>query len=207
MLEQLLQHRVVIIFRGQTPEQCLELTRVLAPAGLRYFEVTMNSPNALESIRLLRERAGGEVRVGAGTVTKLAEVEQVQAAGAEYVVSPHTNLAIIERTKKLGMMSIPGAFTPTEVLAAYDAGADLIKVFPIRSVGPDYIRQLRGPIPHIPFMTTGGVTLEMVRPLREAGADAVGVGVALLIGDANLQDPGSREAVVARATELVEAAK
>jgi 2-dehydro-3-deoxyphosphogluconate aldolase/(4S)-4-hydroxy-2-oxoglutarate aldolase len=205
MLEQLLASRIVLIYRGQTPEDCAALTRVLADAGIRYFEVTMNTPNALKAIRLLRDQAGDGIHIGAGTVTKPEEVDQVQAAGATYIVSPNTNFKVIERTKQLGMFSIPGAFTPTEIMNAYEAGADIVKVFPIRNVGADYIRQLRGPIKDIPFMTTGGVTLELVRPLREAGADAVGVGIHYFGSGGNPDDPAYRQSLTEQAKKFIDA--
>lgn len=179
-LQSLKKHRIVMIYRGFSSEQCLELTEHLLAVGIRYFEVTMNTPDALRIVKLLATRYEQQAFIGAGTVTTVKQVEQVADAGGTFLVSPHVDTNIIERTKKLGLNSIPGAFTPTEILAARNAGGDIIKVFPIKQIGADYIKQFRGPFADIPLMPTGGITLDMVQGLMQAGGDAIGLGAQLL---------------------------
>jgi 2-dehydro-3-deoxyphosphogluconate aldolase/(4S)-4-hydroxy-2-oxoglutarate aldolase len=183
IVEALCEHRVVVIYRGFSTERCRELTATLARAGVRLFEVTMNSPTPTETIRALRGDCGSDVRIGAGTVTDPGEVTRVAEAGAEFVISPHLDSAVVAATKDAGLAAIPGAFTPTEVLAAARAGADLVKVFPIRPVGPDYLRQLRGPLPDVPLVATGGVDAELAGRCLAAGATGVAIGVHLLGAD------------------------
>jgi 2-dehydro-3-deoxyphosphogluconate aldolase/(4S)-4-hydroxy-2-oxoglutarate aldolase len=189
------QHRVVIIYRGYGPQECLDLTRLLCSAGLRLFEVTMNSDSPLASIELLRAELGSEATIGAGTVLAEDEVGKAAAAGAAFVVSPDINEGVVARTKEAGLASVPGAFTPTEILRAARAGADLVKVFPIRPVGAGYIRQLRGPLPDVELVATGGVDADLARQCFEEGCAGVGVGAHLLGAR-----PGARfdEAEVAR---------
>ncbi|WP_186446146.1 bifunctional 4-hydroxy-2-oxoglutarate aldolase/2-dehydro-3-deoxy-phosphogluconate aldolase [Paenibacillus cremeus] len=179
-VEDVKKHRVVMIYRGLGPEECLAFTEVLKETGIRYFEVTLNTPGAMESIKLMKDRFGSEVSVGAGTVLTAEQVKEVADAGGAYIISPNMNEDVIKTTKQLGLYSIPGAFTPTEIVRACEVGADMVKVFPINVVGAEYIRQLRGPLEDIPFMATGGVKLDMVEGLFKAGTDAIGLGVHLL---------------------------
>jgi len=195
--------RIVVVLRGLDPDACLRASDALMEGGIGLFEVTMNSPRPLEGIRTLIEALGDRAGIGAGTVTSAEQVEAAADAGARYIVSPDTNPAVIRRTRELGLVSIPGALTPTEVLRARDAGAHMVKVFPIRSVGADHLNQLRGPIDDVRFMATGGVTLEMIPDLMAAGASAVAMGLHLLRGaDA---DPDAIDVLTARAPLFREA--
>lgn len=196
--------RIVVVLRGLEPAACVRASRALAAGGIGLFEVTMNSPRPLEGIRALIEAFGDRAGIGAGTVTSVEQVESAADAGARYVVSPDTNPAVIRRTRELGLVSIPGALTPTEVLRARDAGAHMVKVFPIRSVGADYLRQLRGPIDDVRFVATGGVTLEMIPELMAAGASAVAMGLHLLRDGS--ADPDDVEVLKARAPLFRQAA-
>ncbi|MBD2870941.1 bifunctional 4-hydroxy-2-oxoglutarate aldolase/2-dehydro-3-deoxy-phosphogluconate aldolase [Paenibacillus arenilitoris] len=179
-LEELYESPMVIIYRGVQAEDCLQMTKALAEAGIRHFEVTMNSPGAIDAIRLLAELAGDGVRIGAGTVLTAEQVREVSEAGGQFIISPNTNEEVIRTTKRLGLHSIPGAFTPTEIIHARECGADIVKVFPVNVVGPEYIKQLRGPLQDIPLMATGGVRLDMVEELFLSGVNAIGLGVHLL---------------------------
>jgi len=179
-IEDVKKHRIVMIYRGLGSEECLAFTEVLKEAGIRYFEVTLNTPGAIESIKRIKAIFGSEVQVGAGTVLTAEQVREVANAGGSYIISPNMNEDVIKTTKQLGLYSIPGAFTPTEIVRAREVGADIVKVFPINVVGAEYIRQLRGPLEDIPFMATGGIKLDMVEDLLKAGADAIGMGVQLL---------------------------
>lgn len=174
------QNRIVIIYRGLNPEECLEVSNVLYDAGIRLFEVTMNSPDTEDSIRLLHSKMPSDTYIGAGTVRKPQQVKSVHDAGASYIISPNTNVEVIKQTKALGLISIPGAMTPTEVDVAVQAGADIIKIFPINFLGPEFIRQLKGPLDNIEFLACGGLKIEMVEDLFAAGCTSMGIGLQLL---------------------------
>ncbi|OLE30532.1 MAG: 2-dehydro-3-deoxyphosphogluconate aldolase [Actinobacteria bacterium 13_1_20CM_3_71_11] len=193
---------VVAILRGRRAEHLDTVLDVLVDAGIRSLEVTLNTPGALEAIRRARTRFGEEVSVGAGTVRTVADVEDAVAAGAQFLVSPHTDPALGARARELSAAYLPGALTPTEIVTAWNSGAAAVKLFPARLGGPRYLRDLREPLPDIPIVPTGGVSAENVGEWFAAGAVAVGVG-GTLIGDA--LDGGDLTALTARATELVKA--
>ncbi|AXK31862.1 hypothetical protein DVA86_03570 [Streptomyces armeniacus] len=199
LLSDLERSRVLAIFRGQSPGQCADLAEGLYEAGIRLFEVTLNSADPFAGIAALRDRLGADARVGAGTVLTTGEVEQVADAGGRFVVSPDIEPGVVERTKELGMGSVPGALTPTEVLRAVRAGADAVKVFPVSSVGAGHIRQLRGPLPDVPYVATGGVDADLASACIDAGCAGVGVAVHLL------GDPADPESVVRGARRLTAA--
>ena len=178
-LEQILRYQLVAILRGCEPERVPEIAAALADGGVRLLEVTLNSPDAMEVIRRLARTMGDRLLVGAGTVLTAAEAEMAIDAGAGFILSPSLDPDTIRATKKGGAVSVPGAFTATEILTAWRSGADIVKVFPA-SVGAQYIRDLRGPLPQIPLMPTGGVNLSNIREFRAAGAAAFGIGSALV---------------------------
>ena len=156
-----------------------ELERAVAAAlagGLKTLEITLNRPEAIEQIAQIKNRYAGEVELGAGTVLNQESAKQAIDAGAEFIVSPAVLPDVIKYCRDHAIPVFPGALSPTEVLNAYRAGAEMVKVFPIQSLGPAYIRSLKGPFPEIALMPTGGVTLESVPHYFKAGADAVGVG-------------------------------
>ncbi|KID31605.1 bifunctional 4-hydroxy-2-oxoglutarate aldolase/2-dehydro-3-deoxy-phosphogluconate aldolase [Prauserella rugosa] len=188
ILDQVRRHRAMVIFRGQSPRECLSLAEVLHGEGIRLFEVTLNSADPFAAITALRAEYGDELPVGAGTVLTAADVERAADAGAQFVVSPHVDEDVLARAGQLGLGTVPGAFTATEVVRAVRLGADVVKVFPISPVGAEHIRQLRGPLPDVPMMATGGVGPELAGACLAAGCAGVGVGVQLL-GDPS--DPPS----------------
>ena len=175
----ILQHRVVAILRGCDPAHILPTAEALYKGGIRLLEITLNSRDALNAIRETNTRLGDKLLIGAGTVLSADEAEAAIAAGARFILSPSLDLPTIHRTLELGALSIPGAFTATEILTAWRNGAGMVKVFPA-SVGPAYFRDLRGPLPQIPLMPTGGVNLENIRQFQKAGAAAFGIGSALV---------------------------
>lgn len=186
-LKSIRENRIVIIYRGFNPGDCLKASKVLYDAGIRLFEVTMNSEDTTESISLLQSELESDTFVGAGTVMETEQVELAYKAGASFILSPNTDVEVIKRTKELTMTSIPGAMTPTEVTLAAKTGGDLIKVFPINTLGPEYINQLQGPLDNIDFLACGGIEIEMVEDLFQAGSTAIGVGVQLL-GDGLIEN-------------------
>jgi 2-dehydro-3-deoxyphosphogluconate aldolase/(4S)-4-hydroxy-2-oxoglutarate aldolase len=143
------------------------------------LEITLNSPGALDLIRRVAGTMGDRLLVGAGTVVTPEEAELAIDAGAKFILSPSLDVETIQVTKELGAVSVPGAFTATEILMAWRNGADIVKVFPA-SVGASYLRDLRGPLPQIRLMPTGGVNLNNIREFRAAGAVAYGIGSALV---------------------------
>jgi Entner-Doudoroff aldolase len=183
--------RVVAILRGGLGGREEEIVSVLVGAGITAVEVTLNSPDALGTIERLAKRYGAMAAIGAGTVLTEAEVERVAGIGGQFIVSPNRNRGVIEATKRLGLVSLPGCFTPSEIVEALDAGADAIKLFPVQPLGLDFVRAIQGPLGGIRPVPTGGVTPEMARQYFGAGAWAVGVGSELLgrelTGEASLE--------------------
>ncbi|MFV5936581.1 bifunctional 4-hydroxy-2-oxoglutarate aldolase/2-dehydro-3-deoxy-phosphogluconate aldolase [Mammaliicoccus sciuri] len=172
--------KLIAILRNANPNDILPIVESLYKAGIRAIEVTMNSPKALESIELISNEMKGKVVVGAGTVLDAESARLAILSGATFILSPTVDKDTIRMSKKYGAVSIPGALTPTEILEAYEYGGDIIKVFPTTSLGPEYIKDLQGPLPHIPLLPTGGVSIDNVTDFIEAGAVGVGLGSALV---------------------------
>ncbi|GIO24872.1 bifunctional 4-hydroxy-2-oxoglutarate aldolase/2-dehydro-3-deoxy-phosphogluconate aldolase [Oceanobacillus sp. J11TS1] len=177
--EAIYQHKVIAIIRGAKKEDLQQIGNALKGGGVRLIEVTLNSLNALEGIKLLKETLGREMKVGAGTVLDPESAKAAIDAGADFILSPTVSTETIKMTKRYGKVSIPGAFTPTEILTAYEHGADLVKVFPA-SIGAAYIKDIRGPLSHIPLIPTGGVNENNIADFKKAGAAAFGIGSSLV---------------------------
>ncbi|MFF7994266.1 bifunctional 4-hydroxy-2-oxoglutarate aldolase/2-dehydro-3-deoxy-phosphogluconate aldolase [Kitasatospora xanthocidica] len=197
-------HRLVAILRSATADGLGAAVRVLADAGVRCLEVTLPTPGSLAAVAEARTRFGDELVIGVGTVLRTAEVRRAADAGARFVVSPNLHPPVVETARELGLGALPGVFTPTEALAAMDAGATAAKLFPAVALGPGYVAALRAPLPDLPLVATGGVALADVRPWLAAGALAVAVGSPLL-GDA--LDGGDLGALRRRAATFVAAAR
>jgi 2-dehydro-3-deoxyphosphogluconate aldolase / (4S)-4-hydroxy-2-oxoglutarate aldolase len=175
--------RVIAILRGDfRGNECL-LADSLMAGGITAMEVTLNSANAFEVIRNLVKHPKGNAVIGAGTVLTVEEVKRVAGIGGQFIVSPNRDVAVIEATKKLGLSSFPGCFTPTEICEAKLAGADAIKLFPASSMGIGYLKALMGPLPDLKYVPTGGVTPALAREYTASGAWAVGVGSELISKD------------------------
>ncbi|MFW2339063.1 MAG: bifunctional 4-hydroxy-2-oxoglutarate aldolase/2-dehydro-3-deoxy-phosphogluconate aldolase [Acidimicrobiia bacterium] len=187
--------RLIAVFRGLHPDRVVAVADVLDRAGIGVLEVTMDSPVAERSIERLASRSV----VGAGTVMNVAEAEAAVAAGAAFLVSPHTDLDVVEWAVDRGVPVLPGAFTPTEIMVAWNAGAAAVKVFPASVAGPGLLKAVGGPMAGIPLIPTGGVTAENAAAYLEAGAIAVGLG-GWLTGHADL------DVVAERAAATVESA-
>ena len=174
----LYKHKIVAIIRGAKPGDVMEIAAALHNGGIRALEVTLNSENALVLIRQLADQFKDSMQVGAGTVLNSASAMAAIAAGAQFIISPLLDIDTISVTKAQGIVSIPGAYTATEIVKAHEAGADIVKVFPAQSA--QYIKDLRGPLSHIPLMPTGGVNISNICAFRDAGAIAFGIGSALV---------------------------
>ena len=176
-LEMVRRGRLVAIIRGDFREYMDTLAAILLDNDILAVEITMNSPNATQSIEQLSANFGDRMAIGAGTVLSVEQVGMAAQAGAGFIVSPNRNLKVIEETKHRDLVSIPGCFTLSEVVEALDAGADAVKLFPASAVGPSYLGAIFGPLgSSVRVVPTGGVTPETARLYLKAGAWAVGVG-------------------------------
>jgi len=191
--------RVIAILRGDFSNLFGQIAHILAEAGIRAMEVTMNSPSALDGIRQMKEATGEACLVGAGTVLNEQQAEAAIAAGAEFIVAPNTNPRVIAHCLAHSVCVIPGAYTPTEILQAQSLGAPLIKLFPADLT---YFKALRGPLNDVPFVVTGGVSLENAGAFLRAGAVAVGIGSQLVNSD--VRDADGLQTLAQRARKLVE---
>jgi 2-dehydro-3-deoxyphosphogluconate aldolase/(4S)-4-hydroxy-2-oxoglutarate aldolase len=179
ILSKILDQQIVAIIRGAQPDDVLHIVRALSAGGVNLLEVTLNSKDALAAINKIAVQLSDQVTVGAGTVLDAEMAKAAMDAGAKFIISPSLDLKTIRATKDGGAVSIPGAFTATEIYTAYKNGGDIIKVFPA-SVGPGYLKDIRGPFPQIPLMPTGGVNLSNISDFKKAGAVAFGIGSALV---------------------------
>ena len=179
-LARVLDCGIVAVVRSHDSQQLVEVVRALVDGGVTVAEITMTVPHALEVLAQVRKTLGDRVLLGAGTVLDPETARAVLLAGAEYIVSPTVNLDVIRLCQRYNKLVMPGAFTPTEILNAWEAGADIVKVFPAEVVGPAYFKALRGPLPQIRLMPTGGVDLATAGEFLKAGACCLGIGSQLV---------------------------
>lgn len=180
VVQQIEEAGVVAVIRLKEPDRLRAVIDAIAAGGIRALEVTMTVPGAVGLIRELAPTLPPGFLLGAGTVLDAETAGRVIDAGAQFVVSPVFRLETIRACHERGVPSMPGCFTPTEILNAWDAGADIVKVFPATALGPAFFKDIRGPLPQVKLMPTGGVTLDNAGEWIRAGAVAVGVGTALL---------------------------
>jgi 2-dehydro-3-deoxyphosphogluconate aldolase/(4S)-4-hydroxy-2-oxoglutarate aldolase len=187
LVNTILEKRVIVIVRKTYGEPLYRLAEALFEGGLRFLEVTFDhtDPEGIEktcsAITALQKQLGSKgMHIGAGTVLTADQVDRAAAAGAQYIISPNVNTAVIARTKELGLVSIPGAMTPTEIVDADEAGADFIKVFPASFLGTKYIKDIRGPLGHIRYLATGGIGEQNFLEYIEAGYQGAGMGGVLV---------------------------
>lgn len=197
--------RVVAILRAENADRAEAVVDVLVEAGVRSLELTLTTKGALDVVERLAARVPAEVEVGVGTVLTAADVDSSVAAGARFVVSPSVEPDVIAAALRHRIASYPGAFTPTEIAAAWKAGASAVKLFPAGHLGPGYLKDVRAPLPDIPVVPTGGVDIASVGGWLAAGAVAVGMG-SPLIGDA-LSPDGDLTALAERAAAALAAAR
>src|SRR5437588_6649817 len=175
-LQHVLDCGVVAVVRSPDSQQLVEVARALAEGGVRTVEITMSVPNALDVVRQVRQALGDKVLLGAGTILDPETARAALLAGAEYLVAPTVNLDVIRLCQRYDKLVMPGAFTPTEILTAWEAGADIVKVFPADVLGPAFFQAMRGPLPQVRLMPTGGVDLNTAAEFLRAGACCLGVG-------------------------------
>ena len=179
-LKRILDCGIVAVVRAESGELLAQVVRALAEGGVTAAEITFTVPDAIEVIRQVRKEVGDAVCLGAGTVLDPETARAALLAGAEYIVSPAVNLDVIRLCRRYDKPVMPGAFTPTEVLSAWEAGADVVKIFPADVGGPPFLKALRGPLPQVKLMPTGGVDLNTAEAFLKAGACCLGVGSSLV---------------------------
>jgi 2-dehydro-3-deoxyphosphogluconate aldolase/(4S)-4-hydroxy-2-oxoglutarate aldolase len=194
---------IVPVVRTSSAESAVKAVEAIYEGGIRAAEITMTVPGAIRALEAVADQFGDKIVLGAGTVLDPESARISMLAGAEFFVTPSLKLATIEMVKRYGKVIMPGALTPTEVLAAWEAGADIVKIFPCGNVGgPKYIRALKAPFPQIEMIPTGGVNLETAGEFLKAGACAVAVGAELV--DAKTIKEGRYEIFTERARKFLE---
>jgi len=196
---------VVAVIRAKSKDQLVGIAQALLAGGVPAIEITMSTPKAIAGIEMLADQFGDKAVIGVGTVIDAATARDAIAAGAQFVVSPVFDPAIVETTIRYGKISIPGAFTPTEILRAWTGGADVVKVFPSTVLGPGYFRDILAPLPQLRLTPTGGVDQKNAGDWIKAGAVFVGAGSSLVSKDALAKDDWS--AITAAAKLFVDAVR
>ncbi len=179
-LSEIKKKKIITIVRGLSLEDTLNAVAAVIAGGLNAIEVTycqnQEDIKTIDIIHALNETFGSDILLGAGTVMTMNQLQSAYQAGAKYIISPHTDITLIHETKQMGLISIPGAYTASEIVSCYAAGADIIKVFPAETGGPEYIKALRSPLAHIPLAAVGGVNLNNINDFFKAGVCCVGIG-------------------------------
>lgn len=202
-----LETKVVAIVRGFPPEICVRLADAYRRGGIRLVEVTFNQrepetwKDTAAAIRAIRDEFKGGVRAGAGTVLTAEQLSMCEDAGGEYIVTPNVKPDLISAAVERGLVAMPGALTPSEAVDAWEAGASFVKLFPAGTLGPDYVKAVRAPLSHIPFLAVGGVSASNAADFMRAGC--VGVGVGGNLTNKEWIDAGAWDRIASAARELV----
>ena len=182
----ILKEKLIVIFRRVPVDKIGRLAETLVDAGIKFLEVTFDQQaktpkkDYAECIRAIRDAVGEKLLLGAGTVLTADQVQAAYDNGAMYIISPNTNVDVIKKTRELNLVSIPGAMTPSEICFAWEHGADIVKLFPADDLGYHYIMNLRGPLPHIPLLATGGVNPTTIPEFLKCGINGVGTGASIV---------------------------
>ena len=207
VIEGIYRYKLVAIVRGMESSLCQPLSEALYAGGIRLMEITFDQtgkipfPKTADAIKALATMWGEKMQIGAGTVLSIEQLYMAKSAGARYIVTPNTNSFIIQEAKKLDMAVLAGAFTPSEIQMAFEAGADFIKVFPAASLGASYVKALRAPLGHIPMLAVGGVNEKNIQEFLQAGMAGAGVGGNL--ADMKLILQGDYDRITALAKQYV----
>ena len=204
-IEQIVAGGVIAIIRLPTDEDLLPAAEAIRDGGVTAIEIILTTPGVVRALTPVRARLGGDILLGVGTVLTAEAAREAIRGGAQFLVGPNFNPEVVRAGREAGVPVIPGALTPTEIVQAWDGGASLVKLFPANAVGPRYIKDLQGPLPHIPLLPIGGVSLENVAAFIQAGAVAVGVGGEIVTTDL-LARRAFRE-ITSRSRAFVEAVK
>lgn len=201
-LARVLDSCIVAVIRSSKSELLVDVAEALVAGGVDVMEVTFTVPNAVRVLEQVAAKLGDRILLGAGTVLDAETARTAILAGAQFIVSPSTNLDVIRLCRRYGKLIMPGAFTPTEVVTAWEAGADIVKIFPSDFGGPKYLRVLRAPLPQVRMMPTGGVSLETAGEFLRAGACALGVGASLV--EARAVESGDMQRIESLARQFVQ---
>lgn len=210
LIERIKKKKIIAIVRGISAADCIKTAQALYEGGIELMEVTFDHSDpakyaeTAEAIREICRLMGSRMCVGVGTVLSEQDLLSAKNAGAQFIISPNCNEELIRHTKEYGLLSIPGAVTPTEALKAYQAGADFVKIFPADVLGPSYFRALRGPLSQIPFLAVGGIQVENMRDFLSAGCCGVGCGGKLV--NRTWIEQGAYDHIAQLARQLVEQA-
>ena len=188
IVDKIFELKAVAVIRMEDPSKLIKVAEAIHDGGVKAIEITMTVPNAIETIALASKEIGDKVLIGVGSILTPEMAQKAIDAGAQYVVSPIFKKEIIEQSHKNDIPAMPGTFTPTEAQLAWEAGADIIKIFPADILGMAFIKGIKAPMPHLKVMPTGGVSLTNAGEWLKAGACAVGVGSALIDKQAILED-------------------
>ena len=176
----ILSTKVIAVIRMADTEKLVKVIRAVQEGGVKAIEITMTTPDAVNVIHTISKKKSKDILLGAGSVLDPETAALVIHSGADFVVSPATNTEMIKLCNRYGKLVAPGAFTPTEIISAWEIGADIVKIFPATSVGPKYFKDIKGPLPQVRLMPTGGVNLDNAGEFIKNGACCVGIGTALL---------------------------
>lgn len=179
-LQRVIESGIVAVIRADSGEMLADVASALVRGGVEVMEVTFTVPRAVRVLEAVADRVGDQILLGAGTVLDTETARAALLAGAEFIVSPSTNVDVIQLCRRYDKLVMPGALTPTEVVTAWQAGADIVKIFPSDLTGPGYLKALHGPLPQVRLMPTGGVNLDTAADFLRAGACALGVGGSLV---------------------------
>lgn len=179
-LTRVLDRGIVAILRATNGDKLVQVAEALVAGGIDVIEVTFTVPRVLDIISAVRDKLGDRILLGAGTVLDAESARAAMLAGAEFIVTPVVSRPVIETCRRYDKLVMAGAFTPTEILTAWEAGSDIVKVFPADIGGPNYLKAVHGPLPQVRLLPTGGVNLETLESFVKAGASAVGLGTALV---------------------------
>lgn len=176
------KNKIIVIVRGVEKEKLIPLSEAMYKGGIRLLEITFSADGRIsdeetaDNIKMLTEHFGDRMYIGAGTVLSERQVELVKEAGGKFIISPDTNEAVIKKTRELGLVSMPGALTPTEIQAAHRIGADFVKLFPISNLGSEYVKAVKAPLSHIKLLAVGGIHDGNMTEYIKAGVSGFGIG-------------------------------
>ena len=202
-------HKIIAILRGISKDKLIKTAEALYDGGIRMLEITFSADGSVsdddtvEGIAMLCKHFEGRMYIGAGTVLKTSQVFKTAEAGGRFIISPNTDKAVIEETVRLGLVSMPGALTPTEVVTAHNYGADFVKLFPVSNMGPDYVKAVKAPLSHVKLLAVGGVDENNMKDYLKAGAQGFGLGSNLV--DKKLVEKEDYEGLTLLAKKFTEA--
>ena len=211
IIEAVKREKIIVIVRGVEKEQLIPLAQAMYDGGIRLMEITYDatgkttSEETAENIKMLADHFSDKILIGAGTVLTTRQVELTKNAGGKFIISPNTDDAVIKKTRELGLVSMPGALTPSEIQDAHLAGADFVKLFPITNMGTDYVKAIKAPLSHIDILAVGGITDENIADYKKAGACGFGIGSNII--DKKALAEGDFEKITLLAKRYVEAAR